>query len=38
MSSDNGSAPVGMGTAVATKDVVLEVNDIHTYYGSIHAL
>jgi branched-chain amino acid transport system ATP-binding protein len=29
---------MGMGTATQTKDVVLEVNDIHTYYGSIHAL
>jgi branched-chain amino acid transport system ATP-binding protein len=38
MSSENGSVPMGMGTATQTKDVVLEVNDIHTYYGSIHAL
>ena len=38
MSGENGSAQMGMGAAAATKDVVLEVNDIHTYYGSIHAL
>ncbi|CAB4693058.1 unannotated protein [freshwater metagenome] len=38
MSSENGSAPMGSGTAVKTAEAVLEVHDIHTYYGSIHAL
>ncbi|MSY59636.1 MAG: ATP-binding cassette domain-containing protein [Actinobacteria bacterium] len=29
---------MGSGTAVKTAEAVLEVHDIHTYYGSIHAL